>query len=105
MAEPEFFLDEILGRLFTRKKPKRKADPDYGRFRRLCKQNDLTYTVASDGYVDIETPDGNRFAIGQNWDQRGARLKIILATGYDTGNGETAWPAKLMISPRGHRRG
>ena len=94
MANPEFFLDEVLGRLFTPMKPKRKADPDYSKFRRLCKKNDLTYTVSDDGYVDIEAPDGTRFAIGENWDQRVARLETILETGYDTGNGELSWPAK-----------
>ena len=54
----------------------------------------LTYTVSDDGYVDIEAPDGTRFAIGENWDQRVARLETILETGYDTGNGELSWPAK-----------
>jgi|TARA_R110000744_G_scaffold212037_1_gene331107 hypothetical protein len=95
MAKPEFFLDEVLGRIFYKaRKPKRKADPDYGRFRRLCKKNDLTYTVAGDGYVDVEAPDGTRFAIGENWDQRLPRLETILETGYDSGNGELAWPAR-----------
>ena len=94
MAKPEFFLDEVLGRLFKPTKEKRKADPDYGRFRRLCKKHALTYEVADDGYVDVECPDGNRFSIGQGWDQRARRLEEILATGYDTGNGELAWPAR-----------
>ena len=95
MAKPEFFLDEVLGRIFGKpRKPKRKADPDYGKFRRLCKKHDLTYTVADDGYVDVEAPDGTRFAIGENWDQRLPRLETILETGYDPGGGELAWPAR-----------
>tara|TARA_R100001086_G_C11771087_1_gene240875 strand:- start:39 stop:350 length:312 start_codon:yes stop_codon:yes gene_type:complete len=94
MANPKFFLDEVLVRIFDKgRKPKRKADPDYGKFRRLCKKNHLTYTVY-DGMIDIETPDGARFAIGQGWDQRLARLEDILKTGYDTGNGKLAWPTK-----------
>ena len=96
MAKPEFFLDDILGQLFKTPKPKRKADPDYGEFRRLCKKNDLTYTVANDGYVDIETPDGTRFAIGENWDQRLARLEEIIETGFDSGHDRVAWPAKRL---------
>ena len=94
MTKPEYFLDEVLGRLFTPMKPKRKADPDYSKFRRLCKKNDLTYTVSDDGYVDIEAPDGTRFAIGENWDQRVARLETILETGYDPGHDDISWPAK-----------
>ena len=94
MTKPEFFLDEVLGRLFKPVRAKRKADPDYGKFRRLCKKHALTYKIADDGYVDVECPDGNRFSIGENWDQRVSRLEEILATGYDTGNGELAWPAK-----------
>lgn len=94
MAKPEFFLDEVLGKLFKPVKRKRKPDPDYGKFRRLCKKHALTYKIADDGYVDVECPDGNRFSIGENWDQRVSRLEEILATGYDTGNGELAWPAR-----------
>ena len=94
MAKPEFFLDEVLGRLFKPTKEKRKPDPDYGKFRRLCKKHALTYKVADDGYVDVECLDGTRFSIGQGWDQRVSRLEEILDTGYDPGNGELAWPAK-----------
>ena len=94
MAKPEFFLDAILDKLFRARKPKRKADPDYGKFRRLCKKNALTYAVSNDGYVDIETPDGTRFAIGEDWDCRVMRLEAILETGYDPGTDEVAWPAK-----------
>jgi len=98
MTKPEYFLDDVLGKLFkidAPKKPKRKTkSPDYAKFRRLCKKNDLTYTVSNDGYVDIETPDGTRFAIGENWDQRVARLETILETGYDPGHGGVAWPER-----------
>ena len=87
------FLDDTLGRLFRSPKPRRKQDPDYRAFRRLCKENDLTYVVASDGYVDVEAPDGARFAIGEGWDQRLARLETILETGFDPGNGELVWAA------------
>ena len=96
-SKPEFFLDDILGELFKKPKPKRKADPDYGEFRRLCKKNDLTYTVSDDGYVDIEAPDGTRFAIGDNWAGRVNRLESILETGYDPGHGDhflISWPGK-----------
>ena len=99
MTKPEFrlyFLDEILGTIFGKpSKPKRKADPYYGKFRRLCKKHNLTYTVANDGYVDMETPDGARFSIGQDWDQRLMRLEEILETGYDPGHGGVAWSAKV----------
>jgi len=97
MAKPEFFLDEILRRALRSRKPKRKADPYYGKFRRLCKKNDLTYTVSDDGYVDIEAPDGTRFAIGDNWAGRVNRLESILETGYDPGHGDhflISWPGK-----------
>ena len=95
MAKPEFFLDEVLGSIFGKpRKPTRKADQDYGKFRRLCKNYDLTYTVADDGYVDVDAPDGTRFSIGEGWDQRLSRLEGILETGYDSGNGELAWPAR-----------
>jgi hypothetical protein len=96
------FLDNALGRLFAKpKKPKRKYDPDYARFRRLCKKHALTYTVADDGYVDIETPDGARFAIGESWDQRVMRLEAVLETGYDPGHSEIAWPAKVKMTKIG----
>jgi len=97
MAKPEFFLDEILRRALRSRKPKRKADPYYGKFRRLCKKHDLTYAVASDGYVDVDAPDGTRFTVGTGyWDERISRLEEILETGYDPGNGELAWPAKVI---------
>jgi hypothetical protein len=92
--KPEFFLDDVLGKLFKQPKPKRKADPDYGAFRRLCKRHGLTYAIANDGYVDVEAPDGARFAIGQNWDQRVSRLETILETGYDPGHGGLSWPTR-----------
>ena len=95
MSNPGFFLDDILGRCFTPRKSRRKAEPDYGTFRRLCKKNNLTYTVAADGFVDIQTPDGVRFAIGQGWDQRVTRLEAIIQTGFDPGGGPVAWPAKV----------
>ena len=88
------FLDDHLGKLFKPVKRKRKQDPDYAKFCRLCKKHSLTYEVADDGYVDVECPDGTRFSIGENWDQRVSRLETILETGYDTGNGELAWPAR-----------
>ena len=94
MAKPEFFLDEVLGKLFKPEKRKRKPDPDYGKFRRLCKKHGLTYTVADDGYVDVECPDKTRFSIGQGWDQRVSRLEEIIETGYDPGHGALTWPAK-----------
>jgi hypothetical protein len=93
--DPAAFLDDILGKLFRPRKPKRKADPDYGSFRRLCKKHNLTYAAANDGYVDVEAPDGTRFAIGEGWDQRVMRLEAILETGYDPGTDEVAWPAKV----------
>ena len=91
-----FFLDDVLGKLFKPVKAKRKADPNYGRFRRLCKKHSLTYEVADDGYVDVECPDGNRFSIGQGWDQRARRLEEILDTGYDPDSDELAWPARAV---------
>jgi hypothetical protein len=99
IADPASFLDDILGNLFRPpRKPKRKADPDYGKFRRLCKKHGLTYTVADDGYVDIDAPDGASFSIGENWDQRLIRLEMIIATGFDSGHGRVAWPAKVEAS-------
>ena len=92
--DPAAFLDDILGKLFRPRKPKRKVDPDYGRFRHLCKKHNLTYAVADDGYVDVETADGTRFAIGETWDCRVMRLAAIVETGYDPSHG-IAWPAKV----------
>jgi hypothetical protein len=94
MTKPEFSLDELLGNLFRPpRKPKSKADPDYGKFRRLCKKHGLTYTVADDGYVDVDAPDGARFTVGTGyWDERLGRLEEILETGYY--DNELAWPAK-----------
>ena len=83
--------------LFKPVKAKRKADPDYGKFRRLCKKHGLTYEVADDGYVDIECPDGNRFSIGQGWDMRAYRLEEIITTGYDPDHDELSWPARATI--------
>ena len=94
MVKPEFFPDEVLGKLFKPVKRKRRPDHDYGIFRRLCLKHALTYEVADDGYVDVECPDGTRFSIGQGWDQRVSRLEEIIETGYDPGHGALTWPAK-----------
>jgi hypothetical protein len=79
--------------MFKPTNEKRKADPSYGRFRRLCKKHALTYKVADDGYVDVECLDGTRFSIGQGWDQRVSRLEEILETGCDPGSSQGRRPS------------
>jgi hypothetical protein len=45
-------LENLLGQILIGK-PKRKADPDYNKFRRVIKKEGTTYTISSDGYIDV----------------------------------------------------
>ncbi len=45
-------LQSILGNAL-RSKPRRKADPDYCKFRRLAAKHAIAYRLTSDGYIDI----------------------------------------------------
>lgn len=47
-------ISRALGKLFSVPKAKRKADPDYGRFRRLAKKHGLKYDISSDGHIEIK---------------------------------------------------
>jgi hypothetical protein len=108
---PAAFLDDTMGKLFRTPKPRRKTDPDYSKFWRLCKKHGLTYTIDPfDGYVDIAAPEGNhqtidgksveiRFTVGAGyWADRLMRLVAILDTGVDPANGEVAWPARRYLT-------
>ena len=44
-------VEQILGRLLMPKKKRKKADSDYGKFRRLIKKNATTYTI--DPHSDV----------------------------------------------------
>ena len=45
-------IDKLLGQILA-PKPKRKADPDYGKFRRLIAKSGTTYAVTNDEYIEI----------------------------------------------------
>lgn len=47
-------LSRDLAKLFSAPKSKRKADPDYGRFRRLVAKHGLDYRIPGDGFIEIK---------------------------------------------------
>lgn len=47
-------ISRALGKLFSAPKAKRKADPDYGRFRRLAAKHGFKYGISSDGHIEIK---------------------------------------------------
>ena len=57
-------VEKLLGQVLA-SKPKPKANPDYGKFRRLIAKNGATYTVTGDEYIEI-APFG-KFAKGLNF--------------------------------------
>lgn len=54
-------IERLLGQVLA-SKPKRKADPDYGKFRRLIAKSGAAYEVTSDGYIIVAPFD--KFAKG-----------------------------------------
>jgi hypothetical protein len=70
-------IEKLLGQILT-PKPKRKADPDYGKFRRLIAKHGAVYAVTNDDYVEIK-PFGS-FSKGlqfphYSWGESLARLE------------------------------
>lgn len=50
-------MTETLTRLlndFLGAKPQRRANPDYGRFRRFALKHRLAYKIASDGFIEVQ---------------------------------------------------
>ena len=45
-------IENLLGQILA-PKPKKKADPAYGKFRRLVAKHGSTYDVTSDEYIEI----------------------------------------------------
>ena len=70
-------VEKLLGQILA-PKPKRKADPDYGKFRRLIAKSRTTYEVTNDGYIIVAPFD--KFAEGlffphYDWGESFRRLK------------------------------
>ena len=89
------FLDESLGQLFRPIKKKRKADPDYGRFRQFCKKHRITYEVSTDGYVDVCGSNKESASFGfcesVDWGYTLMRLKTLIETGIDPESDFNKW--------------
>lgn len=70
-------IERLLGQILA-PKPKRKADPNYGKFRRLVAKHGSTYDVTSDEYIEIaafgEFHKGLQFP-HYNWAESLARLE------------------------------
>tara|TARA_R110000787_G_scaffold91459_2_gene192780 strand:- start:5725 stop:6015 length:291 start_codon:yes stop_codon:yes gene_type:complete len=75
------FIDDLLGPIFAPPKPKRKADPYYGKFKRLCLATSLSYSKDRDSYIDIEPtdvfPNGLHFP-HYTWDESFERLQAAI---------------------------
>lgn len=70
-------LRSILGNAL-RSKPRRKADPDYGKFRRLAAKHAITYRLTRDGWIDV-IRDGNVITYPHyNWGETLDRLERVL---------------------------
>lgn len=47
-------ISKALNKIFSAPKQKKKADPDYGRFRRLAAKHGFDYSITGDGYIQIK---------------------------------------------------
>ncbi len=74
-------LQKLLGDLLNygdSPKPRKKADPDYAKFRKECKRLGLTYKIAHDGYIELSN---GGFFPHYNWGESLYRLHKGLETG------------------------